>query len=401
MAYSVKGNIRTTLLVLACALIGIAALDSKAVARGASWKVSATADLKYNTNIFKLSKSQKKVLDANSAAHQTSGRFKDMESTGDFILTPGVKGTLKTDSFNGNTLTITPSARYNLYLQNSEKDYLKFAITARQDLGSNNSVALKGSYAPDIFKKNYLTGTTNPAGPVVPSEKRYSAASYDVYDAGISYRQRLWTGTKAIGSSELQKVTGELLLGLQNKDFSNGFNSRDEDNIYLGVGADLKFASNYEVALSYLYKVVDTENGAEVLIRDEAPFGVDLNGNLNATDLDVETTQQVDRSHTDHTFGVKVRGVLNPEWNWNASYDIRFQSYDSTETFDITRKDRDDTRHRFGLGAKSEIAPNVNLALDWKYISEEAGRDALKAVDPSESKSYKIMVFAAALTYKF
>ncbi len=401
MTYSVRGNIRTILLVLACVLIGIPATGGDAVAQGASWKVSADAELQYNTNVFKLSDNQIDDLDRNSNASQASGRFNDMESAGDFILTPGVKATLKTKAFSGKTLTITPSAKYNLYFENSEKNHVELAIGARQNLGSNNSVALKGKYTPELFKKNYLTSTTNPSGPVLPSEKRYSPASYDAYAAEASYRHRLWKGSKTIGSNDLEKVTGEVLLGLQKKDYSTGFDSRDEDNVYIGAGIDLDFSRDYSLAFTYRYKVVDTENGAELLIRDEATFGVDLNADADATDLAVETRQKVDRSHTDHTFGVKVGGVLNPEWDWHASYDIRFQHYDSTETFDITRKDRDDTRHRLGVGAEGEIYPNLDLALDWKYVTEEAGRDALKAIDPAESKSYDIMVFAAALTYKF
>ncbi|MFQ5464313.1 MAG: hypothetical protein ACE5EI_00135 [Thermodesulfobacteriota bacterium] len=391
---------------LACALaLGLwAGLGGNALAKGGSafkWKTTFQSEFLYDSNIYKLSDTQISRLDANKAADRTSGRFNDMKSADDFILTPRLKVTLSTPGLGGKELKISPNVLYNLYLQSQKKSHLVSGLDLRQTVGAHDTLGLDFKYAPNVFKKNYLTGTTNPSGPVLDSERIYGAATYDRIDVEASYRHRLWKkpGGKA-GSTGIEKVYGTATVGLQSKEYDAPFRNRNEDSILGGAGLDLEFGKGAVLAFSYLFKSINTPTDPEILIRNETDFGVDLNADGDALDLDVATVQRVNRSRLEHKLGVKFKGDINDQWEGFFKYDIRLQDYQSTETFDVTRIDRQDFRHRFGLGFKGDYGSHWTLGFEGRYTIEDADRAGLATVNQAEQKSYNRYELGATLSYR-
>jgi hypothetical protein len=136
------------------------------------------------------------------------------------------------------------------------------------------------------------------------------------------------------------------------------------------------------------------------MIRDEPDFGLDGNGDGDALDQNVRIVQTVDRSRVDHSLNLKASKKLTDDWTGNASYGLRFQNYDSKETFDVTRQDRTDTRHKFALGLARKYSKKLSIDLDWEYTTETANRAGLGSVGEAEDKPYNKHVISAVLQYK-
>ncbi len=393
-------------------VFGLLYPSAYAVAGGTKgWKVKTTVEstFKYDTNIFKLSSTQRDKLDANSASNVTSGRFKDMETTGDFIVSPALKVALKTRGLNGKTLVLKPGVVYNIYTQNTEKNYAKLGFDVEQSLGGRSSVGVKVDYAPSVYGKNYLFDAVdgNSDGNISTAEKVYKKSDHDNFSVAGTYGRRLWKGKKhgngKLGALGVNSVDGELLVGYSKKEYDAPFSNRTETGFMAGGAVNMVVDKSVDLTFRYLFESIDTPVSAEVLIRNENNFsgGTDLNGNSTTTDTAARTVQNVDRSRTEHTFGFKAATKVGNGWNGYFKYDLRLQNYLSNETYDVTRVDRDDVRHRLGIGLDKKYGKNWSLGFDYRWTQEKAGRSALANTDKAETKSYTKHEVSAVLAYNF
>ncbi len=370
---------------------------------GWKWKADAEAEFAYETNVYHLSNSQADRLDANTAADQTSGRFTNMESVGDFIITPEFKAKASVTGMSGRELQVSPWINYVYHMKNTERNHFGLGVDLDQEVTDVDTVSFSFDYAPGVFSKNYLSDAVVTATLVVTdAERRYSAGTHDDTSFEVAWRRRLDADL-----ANVKKLYGEINAGYSIKRYESPFSHRDEDTYSIGAAVDIELVTGVEVSFSYDFDHVDVPVASEVLIRDEPDFGVSLNdvgSGATTTDSDtidnnVRIVSTVDRSRNEHTFGIKMKKKVNDTWDGYAKYDLRFQNYDSKEPYDITRQDRSDVRHRIGLGAERELADRLSLSVGWLWAYEKAGRDALAAVDPTESKSYSDHTFSALLSY--
>ncbi|MFQ5427941.1 MAG: hypothetical protein ACE5EZ_03070 [Thermodesulfobacteriota bacterium] len=426
---SMKKSWFNLIIVFVCAL-GLISLFGGAAsgneAGGWKWKAEAGMGLTLDTNVYKFSSSQSDRFDANSTSDQMSGRYEDMDSESDFIFTPQLKATFKRPGLGGRTFSVRPSVAYNVYSKNMEKNFFEFGIGLRQQVEDHASVGLELDYAPNIFKKNYLSGAADkdltfsvglPTSIIQDNEEIFSPAHYDKTKITVDYSRRLWKSAKsAMTNLELEKVSGRVLAGYESKSYDAPFAVRDEGSLFAGFDVKLALYKDTAFTFSYLFKSIDTDVGTEMLIRDEPDFAVDLNGDgipdsfdtvadLNgdgdSLDINVPTLQNVDRSRNQHSLGVKASTKIGEGWKGYAKYEVRFASYKSEERFDVTRVDRTDTRQKVGLGIKGELAPRWTMDLGWTLTHNEASREGLAVVDKAEAKSYNKHVFAALVSYRF
>ncbi len=370
---------------------------------GWKWKADASMGFSYDTNVFKLSSLQSDRFDQNRPSDQKSGRFNGMDSIDDFVFTPRLRATLSRHGLQGRKLSVTPSIAYNRYVQDQEKSYFDFGLGINQKVGKHGNVGLDFGYAPNIYKKNYLSGAVDKTGNGISGgEKVFSPAHHDDTTVVLSYGQRLWKSHhKHRKTLAPDSVSAKVRVGYENRNFDDPFTVRTEDNFLAGLDLGLALHKNTDLTLSYLFKSISTTVGPEVLIRDEPFFGVDLNGNGNTTDLSVATQQNVDRSRDQHSVGVKVTTRLQKGWYGHVKYEARFTSFNSKEPFDVTRLNRSDTRQKVGLGVKGQLAPRWTMALNWSLTHNEAARDGLALVDKAEGKSYDRNIFSAVVSYLF
>ncbi len=377
-------------------------------AGGWKWKAEASVGFAYDTNVFKLSSTQSDRYDLNLSKDQTTGRYKDMDSIDDIIFTPRIKATLRTPGLGGRDLSIKPSIEYNKYVWNQERSYFDFGLGVNQALGKHSGVGVSFGYAPNIFKKNYLSDAIDketfgdPLHGISGIEKVFSAAHYDKTDVELYYSARLWRSANANPANlSLDAVSGKVRVGYENKNYDAPFTNRTEDSFFAGLDIDLALYRHTTLTLSYLFKNIDTPVEPEVLVRNELSFNTDLDGDNVIENLNVATRQNVDRSRSQNTVGARVSTRLKNGWHAYAKYEVRFTSYKSEETFDVTRLNRNDTRQKVGAGVEGEIAPRWTMALDWTLLHNAAARDGLAQVDMTEAKSYDKNVLSAVISYTF
>ncbi len=396
-------------LLMALGLMGLAGGNARAAGHG-GWKVKADAAMgfSYDTNVFKLSSQQIVRKDQNFPKDQKSGRFKDMDSVDDFIFSPHVSATLRHAGIMGRKVFITPSITYNRYVQDQEKSYFDFGLGIKQKLGRHSHVGLDVSYAPNIFRKNFLSGVLDKNGDGIISttkgndEKFFSPAHHDDTTVVLSYGRRLWKNHgKHREVLSPDALSAKVLVGYENRNFDDPFTNRTEDSFLAGLDVGLALHRHTDLTLSYRFKGISTNVAPELLIRNEPDFGVDLNGNGKTTDLRVATTQNVDRSRDQHTVGLKVSTRLRKGWYGHVKYEARFTSFNSNQPFDVIRVNRNDTRQKVGLGLKGEIARRWYLALGWTNLHNHANRSGLSITDKAEVKSYDINIYSAVLSRIF
>jgi len=417
-----------TMAVIVClfGLVGFFAANASAANKIGGWKVKSEASMgfSYDTNVFKLTSQQSDRFDKDksvvpdplslnrdqkrAASDQTSGRFNKMDSIDDFIFTPRVKATLSRPGIMGKKLFVSPSIEYNKYVQNQEKSYFDFGLNIKQNVGKHGNIGLEFGYAPNIFRKNFLSDavdTKNPTGTInkiSSNEKIFSPAHHDDTTAVLSYGRRLWKNHHKHGKIlSPEALSAKVLVGYENRNFDDPFTNRTEDNVLAGLDLGLALRKNTHLTLSYLFKGISTNVDTEVLIRDEPSFGVDLNGDGDALDLRIRTEQNVDRSRDQHTVGLKVSTRLRKGWYAHAKYEARFTSFNSNQPFDVSRLDRNDTRQKVALGLKGEIARRWFLALGWVNEHNHANRSGITVIDKAEVKSYDINVYSAVISRTF
>jgi len=375
---------------------------------GWKWKAVASTGLSYDSNVYKLSSTQSARFDQNRKSDQTSGRFKDMDSVDDFIFTPRLKASFRRAGIGGGELSVKPSIAYNIYAQSQEKNYFNFGLDINQAVGKHGIIGIELAYAPNIFKKNYLSAATDGqnigfAGHGISgSEKLFSPAHYDKTSVTLVYGRRLWKShVKHKNTLALDTLSGHILAGFENRSYDDPFTVRTEDNLFAGFDLEFALHKNTILALSYIFKNIDTTVDTELLIRNETNFGgVDFDNDGFIENINAATEQKVDRSRNNNTIGVKVSTRLVKDWSGYAKYEARFTSYKSEERFDVTRLNRTDTRQKVGIGVKGELAPRWTLALSWVLTHNQAARDGLALVDKAEAKSYDKNVVSAVISYR-
>jgi len=400
--------------VLVClfGLIGFFAVNASAANKIGGWKVKTDASMgfSYDTNVFKLTSQQSDRFDQNRSSDQKSGRFNKMDSIDDFIFTPRVKATFSRAGIMGKKLSITPSIEYNKYVQVQEKSYFDFGLGIKQKVGKHSHVGLNFDYAPNIYRKNFLSNAvdaqtifdTKGKHGISGGEKVFSPAHYDDTTVELSYGRRLWKNhrrhRKVLSPDALSaKVFG----GYENRNFDNPFTNRTEDNFFAGLDLGLALRKNTDLTLTYQFKGISTNVKPELLIRNESKFGVDLDGDTVVENLNVATTQNVDRSRDQHTVGIKVSTRVRKGWYAHAKYEARFTSFNSNQPFDVSRLNRNDTRQKAALGLKGEIARRWFLALGWVNEHNHANRSGITIIDKAEVKSYDINVYSAVISRIF
>ena len=362
------------------------------------WKFQTLGDaeLSYETNVFNLSSDQIDRLEAGRPEDEISGRYDDMDSVDDAILTPRLRLEMNGPGLFSRDIQIRPGILYHFYSLNEKKSHLELGLDLEQEVGAHETLGLEISYAPDVFKKNYLSDATDLTGSVSASERVYEPATYDDAVIDLTYRRRL---RKNPSPSAIESVYGEVLLGYQNKEYEDPFENRSEDSIRLGAGLDTEF-NKITLAVSYLFEYVETPGENEVLILDEADFNVDFNSDGDALDTNIRAEQKVDRSRLDHTIAVKASAKLNKDWTGEAKYDLRLQDYKSAEPFDAAYRDREDIRHRIGLGVEREFGRRWSVGLGFVWAHEEADKGDLPNIDPEEPKSYDNITVSAGVSYR-
>jgi hypothetical protein len=363
------------------------------------WRFEVGSRFTYDNNVFRQSDEQTDRLEANRPEDAISGRYDDMESVDDFIVSQSLKVTAKGPGLSGKSLIIEPEVRYNYYFENTEKAFLQGGLRLEQSLGKGKALGLETSYALDVFRRNYLADATDLTGAVSADERVYAPGEADEFDIALGYSQPLWKrGKGESGMLGADLVEIEVMAGYGNVSFRDPHENRDLDIFRGGLGAKIEFSRSVEFSVHYQLAYAEAPNGTEVMIRDEQDFGVDFNNDGDAVDGDIRTVQHADRTRIDHSLGLKTAIRLHERLDLWLGYQVVFQNYLSNEEFDLSYNGREDLRHRVRLGLDWDLARHWDLRFEVQGIKEYVS-NTLPATE--EEREYDRFIVSLAVFYKF
>lgn len=327
------------------------------------WDLFFEEKLSYDSNVFELSDKLRDRFKENRPGDDVSGRFDDMDSIDDVVVSSRLKLVSKVRGAGANRFRVIPSIRYDYYALNESKSHPTFGVSFERGSRSGSRISLDLEYELDAFAKNYLEDVTDSVGSVSAMDRVYARGEYDEASASIKYKTRLWKRQKKSQSFlDARRIAGFAELGYARRDYDGPFFNRDRNSVDLSLGVSIEFGKRWKFNTDYEFDFVSTDNGKEVLVRDEPEFGIDFNGDGDIDDLKRRTEQRVDRSRMDHTLDIRLRYDIAKHWDAWAGYAFRYQDYLSSERFD-TRRGRDDFEHRVRAGVGWDIDSSWSLEL--------------------------------------
>ena len=334
-------------------------------------KVYAETVIEYTDNVFKFTESDREKMKANAVEDQASGRFKDMDSDSDYIVSPELGLSLDSNSPVGGRFSLMSWLRYDYYTGNPELSHPEGRLRLRNSIGDNGELTLQGSFVCDFFKKNYLSGVNdaNANGNIPKSERIYSSAVYDEYEGLMAYQHK-------IIDEKNNKLSGfdiQPFAGYDVRRYNSTFSNRDQDITFLGFGLDLEFISRIGLEMIYRYEWVSSPGDNELILFDETVSGADVNGD-GEIKRNAPVVTDIDRSSTRYTIEINPSFKISRKARLFAGYERRITAYDSRNRLDIDHYDQETCRQKISSGIKYDFSKAWSAQAE--YIRTDEDEDA-------------------------
>ncbi len=373
-------------------------------ARDPGWTVEAGFKAVYEDNVFHLSEDSLDRWRQNHSSDRTSGRFHGMDSANDVILTTELQFKRKITDDHGDDLRIEPGIRYLTYTANPKKSHPEFFLEMHQELGSGRALALDLEYQRDVFARNYLADVTDTVGNVSSSERRYEDGIFDEWSASASLEQRLWKRAKdswafwhTLGIRRLDLDAG---LGVGRRWYYVPFSNRDRDRIASRLTLAAQIGDDWSATVGYAYDWDRTDNGREVLIRDEDDFNRDFNSDGDLVDQNVRAFERVDRSRDQQEIEARLVWDFAKRWSAELGGAVQVQEYRSNEPVDEVHRDRVDRVKKLKLDVEWRFRANWKASLFAGLLREDSNRNS--ATDANDEEvGYKNYFVGAGTSVRF
>lgn len=352
----------------------------------------ARAELAYDTNVWLLEDDQQDRLEEERPGDEVSGRYDDMESVDDFILTPGLRFLAKGPGPLG-TLSLELAAQYFVHLENAARNYLELDAGVGTAIGSRGSLALALEVVPEFFRKNYLADATDFSGNVNAFERIYEDGTYRQWEVVLEYRHRLVDPTEA----QPWGWTASAGLSYRDRSYDSPFSYRDEEAPGIRLGVDVE-RRPVKAGIRYTYEAIDSPTESVVMLRDEVAFGTVLNSDGLIDDQDARTVQAVDRTRHEHEFGFFVRVDLTSRLEAEFVYERLLRDFQSDEPFDLEHNGRDDIRDQIRLALTYKITKGWAARAGYEGRWQTSDQDDPDAGDDGD---YERALFFLSLSYRW
>jgi len=331
-------------------------------------QVYAETGIEHTDNVFRLTESQISKMVANEIEDAVSGRFKDMESVSDNIISPEVGLSLDSDSPLGGKLSMASWIRYNYYTENRKSSFPEGRIRLRNSFGKKVTLTLEGNFLFDFFKKNYLSDVNdeNENGNIPREERIYSSAIYDEYEGIIAYEHEMINRQ----DGRLTGLAFQPFAGYRLRKYNAIFGNRDQDIAFLGIELDLEFVSRLDLEMIYLYEDVATPGKRELILYDETVSGTDYNndGEIkgNAPLLTV-----IDRSSSRHAIEIYPSFKLTKDTRIFLGYEKRIAECASGNELDIEHYNQKEYRRQIKSGIRHDFSKKWTAEAEYGRTTEE------------------------------
>ena len=383
----ILNNLSTQLLILGAILLLSIALPARAQVpdpespskketdkkdRGLDLEMFAETRIEYTDNVFRLTDYQISWMETNDSEDIESGRFKDMDSTSDFIIGPSIGIKFGSESPLGGELELTSWIRYNYHTKNDKSGFPEGRIRLENSIGEKGALTLEGNLLFDYFKKNYISGVndTNSNGNIPREERIYSAAIYDEYEAIAVYEHRVLKEK----DKRLSRLDIEPFMGYRYRVHNSTFSNRDLDIFSCGLGMDMEFISKIDLEIIYQYERVVSPNDEELFLFDETLSGVDVNkdGEIRSN---APIVSNIDRSSKRHTIKINPSIKLTKEASLYLEYRRRISTYTSDNQLDIEHYNVEAVRQKFNLGFEYDFSKAWTGELEYGRTDDHDEED--------------------------
>lgn len=335
--------------------------------------VYSEVEFEHSDNIFQLTDYQQSRMEANDAEDSESGRFDDMESISDYILSPTLGIKYDINGLGNEDLSLSARVRYNYYLENQEKSYPEVRIRIKHNIGKKGALLLEGNFLFDYFKRNYLSGYNdgNDNGNISRDERIYSSAVYDEYEGLLAYEHTLFKNK----GKPLSQVDLRPFCGYSSRVYNSAFKNRGREVAFTGVGLTFEFLSRLDLELVYQYENTRYPGDNELVLFDETRFGSDVNadGELKGN---APLVTHIDRSANRHTLEINPSFRISKEILLFLGYEKRICEYTSDNPLDIEHYHNKSYRQKIKAGIQYDFSKSWSTEIEYNKtddVNEENG----------------------------
>ncbi|MGD8836199.1 MAG: hypothetical protein PVJ19_14745 [Desulfobacteraceae bacterium] len=325
-------------------------------------------DFVHSDNIFGLKESQQSKMESASAEDSNNGRFDDMESATDNIVSPFFGMIYDFKGLDGEDLNLSARVRYNYYTENQEKSYPETGIGLKSDIGKKGVLVLEGDFLFDVFNKNYLTGydDENENGNISKDERIYSPAIYDEYEVSLAYEREIFKEK----DQALSQVEVKPFIGYNIRSYNSPFDNRSRQSTFIGVELALEFVSRINLELVYQFENARYPGDDELVLYDETSSGIDENGD-GEIKAKAPLVIPIDRSAHRHTLEINPSFKISKDLQFYLGYEERTSDYTSDNPLDIDHLEKTLCRQRVKAGITYDFSKSWSSEIEYRQTDDE------------------------------
>jgi len=316
----------------------------------------ARLETTYNSNVFYFSRDEMDSFDTGS---NSTGKFTDIDSIDDVILSPRFSVTFK-DLFLGHTfmsgIVVTP----HFYTQNEVKNYEDYQFNIRQYLSKGEFLEFDYEKTPEFMEGNFYDR----------DDTLYKKATYSEDRFTLAYNRPL---------SEDISIKAQYFYLMD--DYNNNFNEYDMDSQALRLTIRKAFNEDLTGRLFGEYKYEDAQG-------------------------DLGDTGRIESEPSREIWKINLRGIydLTSQLQTYLQYGIWFIDYTTSHSVvdDSYHAQRNDVLQTIDWQAAYSVTKDVELNILYQYTIKDANpeTDDLSILDAS-ILGYEMQQVSVGMKYSF
>jgi len=336
------------------------------------WSLFVETAVEYDDNVFQLSESQKDNLDNPDQGDVESGRYADMESISDVILTPRMGFKMNAVNPLGGKFGMDAWLKYNAFMKNDKKSYFETELSFSQSIGDKGRLGVEWKVLNEYYKKNYVSAVedSNHNGNIARDERTYSPATYDEFEGTVFYRHTFIKNKVRM----LSRLDVEPFGRSSIRHYDDLFSNRDKRAAIGGLNVRLGFLSKINLDFGYQFDRVISPNHSEIVLFDETINSTDVN---NDGDIEGNAALYTPIDRSCNRLGIEITPSLELTDSITvfAGYQWRVSDYRSDNELDVDHYHRTVERHQFKAGASYEMSKSWSVSVEYKTTDEEEPDD--------------------------
>lgn len=316
-------------------------------------KADIGTEVVYSDNIYHLTEFQITSLEEGVQEDADSGRFNDMPSARDVVITPWFQLNSGLHSPLGGKINLKSRLYYHAYSENTAKNYPEVSAKIKQTIGKNDDITLRLTYVNDFFKKNYLINVddSNNNGNIPKEERIYSPAVYDEFETLFIYGHNVVKENK----QRISRIDIEPFGGFCSRIYNSGFHNRDRWILFGGVGVHVTFLSIVAIKTTYEFQDVDSPGNLELVLFDETIGETDVNDDGEIKE-NAPFVTRIDRSCHRHSLSIMPCIDVTDHCEVFFGYEWRKSIYSSQNPLDVAYYRQTAIRDQMEAGIKYKVS---------------------------------------------